>query len=122
VFVAPSSDPDHGFPITKGDLDGFALAWMPNGTLLLQDANSHFSLAQADGNKRTPIFEENLFQGGLSVCGDGRFILFSGTRGGNQASIWRVDASGRNFKRLTKGNYDAASPHCSPDGAWVVYN
>jgi serine/threonine protein kinase/Tol biopolymer transport system component len=46
AFVGPSSDPDHGVPITTAKLDGLDLAWMPNGNLLLRNANGQFSLAQ----------------------------------------------------------------------------
>jgi Tol biopolymer transport system component len=122
VYVGPSLEPDHGVPITTAKSDGFAVAWMPNGRLLLQDGRLQFSLAQADGKNRVSLFEDELGRGGVSVCGDGRFIVFSSKRGGNQASIWRVDSSGRNLKQLTKRNDDAANPHCSADGAWVVYN
>jgi serine/threonine protein kinase len=122
AFVAPSSDPDHGVAITTAESDGLALAWMPDGNLLLRDAKSQFSLAQADGKNRVPFHEElNIFRA-PAVCGDGRFIVFSSKREGNRFSIWRVDSNGRNLKRLTKANGDASFPHCSPDGAWVVYD
>jgi serine/threonine protein kinase len=116
VFVAPSSDPDQGVPITTAKSDGLAAAWMPNRKLLLEDTKSQFSLAEADGQMRVPLFQDQLGYGGVSVCGDGRFIVFSSLREGNRASIWRIDANGRNLKRLTTGNDDAITPHCSADG------
>ena len=57
----------------------------------------------------------------FSVCGHGRFIVLNSFRDANRFNIWRVDATGRNLKQLTEGSSDR-TPHCSPDGAWVVYN
>jgi len=122
AFVAASADPDHGVAITTAKSDGLALAWMPDGNLLLRDAKSQFSLAQADGKNRVLFHEELDIFSAPSVCGDGRFIVFCSLREGNRRSIWRVDSNGRNLKRLTKANDDASYPHCSPDGAWVVYD
>jgi eukaryotic-like serine/threonine-protein kinase len=122
VFVAPSSNPDGGLPITSAKSDGFAVSWMPNGKLLLEDAKYQFSLAQADGTGRVPLFDDELGWRGVSVCGNGGFIVFSTRREGNKFRIWRVDSDGHNLKRLTEGKDDAHHPHCSPDGAWIIYN
>jgi Tol biopolymer transport system component len=35
-------------------------------------------------------------------------------------NIWRMDASGVNFKQLSDGKIDGF-PVCSPDGRWVLY-
>jgi eukaryotic-like serine/threonine-protein kinase len=122
VFVAPSSDPDHGVPITTAKSDGLAVLWMPNGSLILQDAKSQFSLAQADGKNRVSTFKDELGHEGISVCGDGRFVVFASAREGSRSSIWRVDSDGHNMKRLAgREGEDDADPHCSPDGAWVIY-
>lgn len=124
VFVAPSSDPDQGVPITAARRDGLTVAWMPNGMLLLQDSKSEFSLAQADGSNRVPLFQDDGYRpgvSGLSVCGDGRFIVFASDREANRSNIWRLDANGRNLKRLTEGELDLR-PHCSADGTSVVYD
>ncbi len=52
VFVAPSSDPDHGIPITTATADGLGVSWMPNGKLLLEDTKYHFS--SASGGRKQP--------------------------------------------------------------------
>jgi Tol biopolymer transport system component len=95
---------------------------MPSGMLLMQDSKSEFSLAQEDGSGRVPLFKDKDYEGSLSVCGGGHFIVF-GSRGvgGSGSNVWRADARGRNLKRLTEGGQDMF-PHCSPDGAWVIYN
>ncbi len=70
---------------------------------------------------KDPLFHEEVFPGDFSVCGNGRFIVFAREAGGDRSTIWRVDASGRNLKQLTKGDSDS-NVDCSPDGAWVIYS
>ncbi len=121
VFVALASNPDQGTPISAARSEGIGLEWMPDGRLLLQDLRSQFSVAMPVGMSRDPLFHEEVFPGGFSVCGNGRFIVFDRQARGNRSTIWRVDASGRNLKQLTTGDADN-SPDCSPDGAWVIYS
>jgi len=122
AFVAPSSEPDRGIPITTGRSDGFTVAWMPEGKLMLRDSKSEFSSAQSDGSNRVPLFRDDKYLPGLSVCGDGRYIVFPSFREDKRWNIWRVDADGHNMKRLSQGGYqEAFEPHCSSDGAWVLY-
>lgn len=100
TLVAPSSDPDRGVPImTTSRSDGRGVAWMPDGHLLLQDWDSRFSLADADGRNRVPLFQEEAINFNFSVCGHGRFIVFNSFRNANRANIWRVDTTGRDWKR-----------------------
>jgi Tol biopolymer transport system component len=120
VFVGPSFDPDHGAPITTSKSDGLSLAWMPNGKLLLQDAKFQLPESDADGGNRVPLFQAPMQSFQFSVCGNGQFIVY-GVQEKNSFQIWRVDATGRNQKRLTKEGVNW-EPHCSPDGASVVYD
>jgi serine/threonine protein kinase/Tol biopolymer transport system component len=121
VFVAPSSNPDQGTPISAARSEGIGLEWMPDGRLLLQDLRSQFSLAKPVGMSRDLFFQEQAFPGDFSVCGNSHFIVFNREAGGDRSTVWRVDASGRNLKQLTKGDSDS-SVDCSPDGAWVIYS
>jgi Tol biopolymer transport system component/DNA-binding winged helix-turn-helix (wHTH) protein len=121
VFVGSSSDLDQGVPITTARNDGVSLAWMPNGKLLLVDDKGEFSSAQADGSGRIPLFRDQGYDLGRSVCRDGQHIVFSSHREGNRWNIWRADLSGRDLKQLTNGE-DDVRPDCSPDGRWVIYN
>jgi Tol biopolymer transport system component len=108
--------------VTTGNKDGSALAWMPNGMLLLRNFEGEYSLMQADGTNRTPLFrDDGGWMNHLSICGDGRFIVFSSRREGNQFNIWRADSKSGALKRLTQGEQDQV-PHCSADGRWVVYD
>ena len=55
-----------------------------------------------------------------SVCGDGRYIVFTGVRSQNGQTVWRMDSGGGNLKELTSGPANL-NPICSPDGQWLVY-
>jgi len=121
IFVSPSSAPNRGVPLTSAKFDGQSLAWMPDGRLVSQDSRGQFSSMEADGKDRVPLFRDGWFFEGLSACGDGRFLVFSSRRQGNQYNIWRVDAAGNNLKRLTDRD-DNYTADCSPDGKFVVYS
>jgi len=97
--------------VTTGNKDGSALAWMPNGMLLLRNFDGEYSLMQADGTNRTPLFrDDNVFFNHVSVCGAGRFIVFCSRREGNRFNIWRADSSNGALKRLTprRGRSDSS--------------
>jgi Tol biopolymer transport system component len=122
VLVGPSSDPDHGASVTASKFDGLSLAWMPDGKLLLQDAKFQLSESGADGKNRVPFFQAPLQSFNFSVCGNGQFIVYGAVaQEKNSSQIWRVDATGRNQKRLTNES-NIYAPHCSPDGASVAYS
>ncbi len=121
TFVGPSRDLERLEAVTTGSEDGFAVAWMPNGRLLLRNAKGEYSSMQADGSDRVPLFRDEGWKNNVSVCGDGRFIVFSSRREGNRYNIWRADSSNGTLNRLAQGEGDF-SPHCSADGKWVVYN
>ena len=55
--------------------------------------------------------------GGVSACGDGRYVVFRAAPGNN---IWRVTPNAGGAVKLTSGVADS-TPACSPDGKWVVY-
>jgi Tol biopolymer transport system component len=52
--------------------------------------------------------------GGVSTCGDGRYVVFSAVPGRN---IWRVTPGAGGVFSLTTG----FNPACSHDGKWVFY-
>jgi Tol biopolymer transport system component len=122
TFVGPSGNPERSQAVTTASKDGFALAWMPDGRLLLRNFNGEFSLMRADGTNRVPLFRDDReFLNYVSVCGNGRYIVFSSNREGKSFAIWRADSNTGALKRLTYGEGDM-TPHCSSDGNWVVYH
>ena len=120
MFVGSASKPDQITAIGEGKTDGIGLAWMPDGTLLSQNVDSEFSSLTPDGKRRVPLFKDEVFPGGFSVCRNGRFIVLERSSLGEQQTIWRADATGHNVKRLTEGLQDMA-PDCSPNAQSVIY-
>jgi Tol biopolymer transport system component len=55
--------------------------------------------------------------GGVSACGDGRYVVFSALPGRN---IWRVTPNAGGAVKLTSG-FNDFNPACSHDGKWVLY-
>jgi Tol biopolymer transport system component len=121
AYIGPSTNLDRYEALTTGNKDGFALAWMPDGMLLLRNFDGEYSLMQADGSNRVPLFRDEGWKNNVSVCGDGRFIVFPSRREGNHFNIWRADSSNGALKRLIQGEQDMV-PHCSADGKWVIYD
>jgi serine/threonine protein kinase/Tol biopolymer transport system component len=121
IFVGAASSPDHGTAITTGKSDGFGLAWMPDGTLLVQSVDSEFFSLTPDGKRRVSLFRDEVLPGGFSACRNGRFVILERSGSGDaQQTIWRTDVTGHNFKQLTQGPQDFA-PDCSPDAQSVIY-
>jgi Tol biopolymer transport system component/predicted Ser/Thr protein kinase len=122
IFVGGASNPDAGTAISASRSDGLGLAWMPDERLLLQDVKSQFWLTTSDGKDRAAAFhsEGDVVNGGFSICGGGSFIVLTRIAG-DRPSIWRVDATGKNFQQLSKGE-SSAFADCSPDGNWIIYS
>ncbi len=75
----------------------------------------------ADGSKRTVVYQEHLPMSGLSVCSDGAYALFSmnnkDTKGIN---ICRLDLQSGSAIALTKGKQDQNAA-CAPDSKSFLY-
>ena len=76
-------------------------------------------MVNPDGSGRTLLTPDDRFNRDPSVCGDGRYIVYTAYREQKQG-IWRMDADGSNPMRIADETF-AISPQCSPDGKWVVY-
>ncbi len=122
TFVGSSANPERSQAVTTASKDGFALAWMPNGLMLLRNVDGEFSLMRPDGTNRIPLFRDaREWLNSVSTCGNGRYVVFASNREGNKFCIWRADSVTGALKRLTNGEGDL-SPHCSSDGNWLIYN
>jgi serine/threonine protein kinase len=88
---------------------------------LLKESESGLSLLNPNSGNATPLPTPGLADS-PSACADGRYVVFSGgiAQARNVLNIWRIDASGGNLKQLSYGKIDA-TPICSPDGRWVLY-
>jgi serine/threonine protein kinase len=90
---------------------------------LVRDSESDLSLLDPETGSSTPLqTAERTWSNAPSACADGRYVVFTSgiTQGKKVLNIWRMDASGGNFKQLSDGKIDGF-PVCSPDGRWVLY-
>jgi Tol biopolymer transport system component len=62
---------------------------------------------RADGTDRVPLFRDDReWLNHVSVCGNGRYVVFCSNREGNRYAVWRADSGTGAVKRLTYGEDD----------------
>jgi hypothetical protein len=77
-----------------------------------------------DGSQPTEIFSDsNASLGSAAIRENGHTIVIAmrGHENDNSEQLWRIDAHGSNFTRLTSGDTDVL-PNCAPSGKWVYYS
>jgi DNA-binding winged helix-turn-helix (wHTH) protein/Tol biopolymer transport system component len=94
-------------------------SWLPdNDTMVYRDLSGRLHAVHKDGRAfRLPVPDGQEVVGGVSACGDGRYVVYSARPGRN---IWRVSPNGGGAVKLTTG-FNDFNPACSPDGQWVTY-
>ena len=94
-------------------------SWLPdNDTMVYRDLSGRVNVVHTDGRAfslASPDGQEVV--GGVSACGDGRYVVFSALPGRN---IWRVTPNAGGAVKLTSG-FNDFNPACSHDGKWVLY-
>jgi eukaryotic-like serine/threonine-protein kinase len=115
ILVGPASAPDSATPIPAESSD-VAVAWLPDGRLLLSTTQGRISTMNTDGSQLASVQEGAL---GATICGNGQTIVYE-TLAEGRVSIWSADLNGSNKKNVTPGKIDEA-PDCSPDSKWVTY-
>ena len=95
-------------------------SWLPdNDTIVYRDVSGSLNAVHKDGREFSlSLPEGHKAVGGISACGDGRYVTFQAVPGNN---IWRISPNSGGAARITSGFFDS-NPACSPDGKWVVYN
>jgi len=124
IWVMPASGTTaQAAQISSGRAEAGSLGWTADGRILSFATGSQrfeFNLRKSDGSGKITILADPLPAFQPSVCGDGRYIVFTGVRSQNGQTLWRMDSGGGNLKELTSGPANL-NPICSPDGQWVVY-
>jgi Tol biopolymer transport system component len=105
--------------------DGYSgLAFLPDGKILYsspRNGNVDLWTMKPDGSEQNQLTRNaGNFNGYPQITTDGRFIVFTSTRTGED-HIWRMDISGRNSIQLTHGFHEAF-PNISADGKWVYFD
>jgi len=119
LWVAPGADAARAKQITSKDVAAGRFSWMPNGSIVFDSKDGNIFSVNQDGSGRTLLTPNQQLSRSPSVCGDGRYVVFTSYREQKQG-IWRMDADGSNPVRIADETV-AQAPLCSPDGKWVVY-
>ena len=120
LWIAPADHLDSPRQITWGTPVITRHSWLTdNDTIVYRDLSGRLNTVHKDGRTLSVSLPDgHKVAGGVSACGDGRYIVFQAVPGN---SIWRVTSNAGGAVKLTSGFADS-NPACSPDGKWVVYS
>jgi len=118
LWLASASDPSKAKQISPGRAPVGRFSWMPGGRIVFVSGENTLCL-NPDGSGRTQLTSSDHTSWDPSVCGDGRYIVYSAYQE-QKAGIWVIDADGGNPTRIADETC-ATSPQCSKDGNWVIY-
>jgi eukaryotic-like serine/threonine-protein kinase len=119
LWIAPAGQLDAPRQVTWAHPVITGHSWLPdNDTIVYRDLSGRLSAVHQDGREfNLPLPDGHKAVGGVSVCGDGRYVVFQAVPGN---SIWRVTPNAGGAVKLTSDFIDS-NPACSPDGKWVSY-
>src|SRR5574341_2386239 len=124
IWVAPTSDIEHGRQITTGKIEGTrGSAWTPDGRVVYTtniNGDNDIWIMNADGSNQKPLTTDPHEDQYPLVSSDGRYVVFTSTRRGFP-SLWRMDLDGGNLKQLTDRDEDYAAA-ISPDSGWILFD
>ncbi len=117
-----SSEPNaSGAPTMVDNRDDAYVGWTNDGKLVAINWDGHIVSMNADGSNRAVIYSNRLFMMNLSVCQDGRHVLFSmpnkETKG---ISVFLLDLQSGTPQPITFGKVDG-NAFCSPDSTFFLY-
>ena len=121
VYTMSSEPNASGAPTVVDNREDIEVGWTNDGKLVVIDWEGHLVTMNADGSNRAVVFSDRLFLINLSVCQDGRHVLFSmpnkQTKG---ISVFVFDLQAGTMKSMTSGKVDA-NAFCSPDSSFFLY-
>jgi serine/threonine protein kinase len=105
--------------LNKGS-EGMFLSWTLNGKLIT-DKDNRLNAVDT-GTRGQSIFGTDPGVPELQphVCRDGRLLFMRYTPESKQLSVWSMDSSGQNPRKLTSGLLDYYA-QCSLDSRWIYY-
>jgi Tol biopolymer transport system component len=119
LWLAPVGNTAKAKQITTKQLAVGRFSWMPSGGIVFASKEGKVFALNPVGNELTLLTPKERVSWDPSVCGDGRYIVYSAYRE-QKRGIWRMDADGSNPIRIADETI-ATGPQCSPDGKWVIY-
>ena len=121
IYTLSSESNSPGTPAMVESRDDRYVGWTKDGNLVGIDFEGHIFTMNADGSNRAVVFSNKLFMTNLSVCQDGRHVLFSmpnkETKG---LSVYLLDLQAGTTKPITFGKADL-NAFCSPDSTFFLY-
>jgi DNA-binding winged helix-turn-helix (wHTH) protein/Tol biopolymer transport system component len=119
LWIAPADRLDGRTQVTGDHPVVSRHSWLPdNDTMVYRDLSGRLNGVHKDGRAFSlPVPDGQEAVGGVSACGDGRYVVFGTLPSRN---IWRVSPNGGGAIKLTSGVADF-NPACSHDGKWVLY-
>jgi Tol biopolymer transport system component len=118
VWLVSSNDAANVHKLTPQNGPYGELAWTPDGQIVY-DLSNDLWIMSADGSSQRQLTFGPGKNYQPSVTGDGRYVVFTSSRGGGY-DIWRLKIATGELKQLTSG-VRAANPVCTPDGQSVIY-
>jgi len=105
--------------LTKAS-EGLFISWTWDGKLITEKDN-RLRLVDAESGAQS-IFgtDPGVPELQPQACRDGRLVFVRYTEESKQLSVWSLDSSGQNPRKLTSGLLDYY-PQCSPDSRWIYY-
>ena len=119
LWIAPGGETTKAKQVTRNDHAVGRFSWTSDGRIFFASGEGNLSVLNSDGSARTLLTTNDHAIWDPSVCGDGRYLVYSAYRE-QKLGIWRMDADGSNPIRIADETV-ATSPQCSPDGKWVIY-
>lgn len=103
--------------ITAGESLGLGLDW-ENNQIVAMDSRYQWLLISADGGNRTPLTNDHSPHLQLSVCPDGKHVVYTTWHEG-KVEMWRAEADGTSPAKFDVGSVLGAS--CVSDSKSVIY-
>jgi serine/threonine protein kinase/Tol biopolymer transport system component len=122
IAVGPAADPDQLRVVPlESQLTIWRWNWSPDGKLIIPQAGT-IKAVDLEGKETSILSDLKHIADQVTVCGDGRYLVFRqlGRSSGASANLWRANLDGSNQKQLTLG-LNEYSPVCTRDGQWVYY-
>jgi Tol biopolymer transport system component/predicted Ser/Thr protein kinase len=122
VYTIPVNEKGAGAPsvaIPQQQRDSMSFAWAGNDGFFIGE-DDRLTRASSDGSGDTALLNK-VTVNHVSACPDGRTLLLeSAGKNGAAVNIWRINADGTNFTRLSDGTRDTI-PTCSADSKLAYF-